>query len=95
MELMPAVFGRAFWQSNITKNQYLSMRIKGTRRTKKETRAVTHLRRPPRLKSQANSASIRAKKKHKASSDEPALQHKGQGYTAEQRKDYQLRSQRH
>ncbi|MBI5470677.1 hypothetical protein HY968_05190 [Candidatus Kaiserbacteria bacterium] len=63
------------------------------KRTKKELRELMHLTRPPRLKEKARKAKELVKKPKKIRVEIPRVL-KRQGYSEQERRDYQLKSKR-
>jgi hypothetical protein len=70
------------------------MQRRGLKLTKKELQQTLHLTRPPRLEGAVKNAMTNPVRKKKAARTKARTPEKMQGYTASQRKDYQLKSKR-
>ncbi len=68
------------------------MKLQPTKSDKQSIRRRTHLTRPPRMEGRVKEAMMQPIRKTKRAAAPAAAKRKPQGYTAKQRKDYQLKS---
>lgn len=71
------------------------MKPKATKGDKREIRQETQLTRPPRMEGKVKEAMMQPVRKQKKRTTKSRRAGKTKGYTAKQRKDYQLRSKNH
>src|SRR3989344_6848807 len=91
-----------FWNSKArasarwwSPNLYLYMKPKPTKGDKREIRQETRLTRPPRMEGKVKEAMMQPVRKPKKTGKKARRSHEKQGLTAQERKNYQLRSTRH